>query len=77
MTNFRKTLEWVRGKTGIYLTDHLLRHYFVSKCVMEGLDYMTIARWVGHTDGGILIGKVYGHLNNEHLVSQAAKLKNI
>jgi integrase len=77
ITNFRKTLEWVRGKTGIYLTDHLLRHYFVSKCVMEGLDFMTIARWVGHTDGGILIGKVYGHLNNEHLVAQAAKLKNI
>ena len=29
-------------------------------CVMNGIDYMTIARWVGHRDGGVLIGKVYG-----------------
>jgi len=29
-------------------------------------DFMTIAQWVGHVDGGVLIGKVYGHLANEH-----------
>jgi hypothetical protein len=27
---------------------------------------MTIAAWVGHRDGGILIGKVDGHLAQEH-----------
>jgi hypothetical protein len=41
---------------------------------MSGIDYMTIARWVGHKDGGVLIGKVYGHLNNEHTQAQAARL---
>jgi hypothetical protein len=41
---------------------------------MSQIDYMTIARWVGHKDGGLLIGKVYGHLSNEHTRSQAAKL---
>ena len=35
---------------------------------------MTIARWVGHKDGGILIGKVYGHLSNEHTQVQAARM---
>ena len=35
---------------------------------------MTIARWVGHKDGGILIGKVYRHLSNEHAQAQAARL---
>jgi hypothetical protein len=33
---------------------------------MGGIDCMTIAKWVGHLDGGVLIGKVYGHLSREH-----------
>ena len=45
---------------------HDMRHLFISYCVMSGIDYMTIAKWVGHRDGGVLIGKVYGHLANEH-----------
>jgi integrase len=43
---------------------HDCRHYFISMCVMSGIDFMTIAAWVGHKDGGVLIGKVYGHLGN-------------
>jgi hypothetical protein len=35
---------------------------------------MTISAWVGHKDGGILIGKVYGHLANEHRQRAARKL---
>ena len=31
---------------------------------MSGTDYMTIAKWVGHKDGGLLIGRTYGHLAN-------------
>ncbi|MDB6125212.1 MAG: Integrase family protein [Pedosphaera sp.] len=53
---------------------HDCRHHFISQCVMAGIDYMTIARWVGHQDGGILIGKVYGHLSNEHAQKQAGRL---
>ncbi|MEO8427655.1 MAG: tyrosine-type recombinase/integrase [Verrucomicrobiota bacterium] len=53
---------------------HDCRHHFISYAVMRGIDYMTIARWVGHKDGGILIGKVYGHLSNEHAQAQAARL---
>jgi hypothetical protein len=29
---------------------------------------------VGHQDGGVLIGKVYGHLANEHKKAMAEKL---
>ncbi|HRY52171.1 MAG TPA: tyrosine-type recombinase/integrase, partial [Candidatus Paceibacterota bacterium] len=54
---------------------HDLRHHFISYAVMSGIDFMTIARWVGHKDGGILIGKVYGHLSNEHAQAQAARLR--
>jgi len=53
---------------------HDLRHHFISYAVMSGLDYMTIARWVGHKDGGILIGKVYSHLADDHRKAQAARL---
>jgi len=53
---------------------HDCRHHFISFAVMSGIDFMTIARWVGHKDGGILIGKVYGHLSNEHAKAQGARL---
>lgn len=33
-----------------------------------------IAEWVGHQDGGILIGRVYGHLANEHPQRMAQRL---
>ena len=53
---------------------HDTRHHFISFAVMSGIDFLTIARWVGHKDGGILIGKVYGHLSNEHAQQQAQRL---
>ena len=52
---------------------HDLRHLFCSFCVMACIDFMTIATWLGHKDGGILIGKVYGHLLDEHRRKMAAK----
>ena len=54
---------------------HDCRHHFISMCVMAGIDYMTIAEWVGHQDGGILIGKVYGHLAADHKRRQARKVR--
>lgn len=78
--SFRDTLEAARteaAKRSPALADfqlHDLRHYFISTCVMCGIDFMTIAKWVGHRDGGILIGKVYGHLADEHLKRMAAKV---
>ncbi len=53
---------------------HDLRHFFASQCVMAGLDFMTIASWLGHSDGGILVGKVYGHLADTHKKAAARKL---
>jgi integrase len=54
---------------------HHLRHFFISNCVMSGVDFMTLASWVGHSDGGVLIGKVYGHIDNKHSRRQAAAVK--
>jgi hypothetical protein len=41
---------------------------------MTGIDFMSIAAWVGHKDGGVLIGKVYGHLADDHRKRQAQRL---
>ena len=56
------------------MTFEYFRHYFMSHCVMAGVDFMTIARWVGHLDGGLLIGKLYGHLSCEHPQAIAKRL---
>ncbi|HQL76662.1 MAG TPA: tyrosine-type recombinase/integrase [Verrucomicrobiota bacterium] len=73
--SFQKMVEGVRRVVGLPdFTLHLCRHYFISTCVMTGIDYMTIAKWVGHKDGGVLIGKTYGHLNREHMRKMANRL---
>jgi integrase len=72
---FRESLGMATEKAGLpRIGFHDLRHYFISYCVMSGIDYMTIAKWVGHRDGGILIGKVYGHLADDHAKAQAMRV---
>ena len=41
---------------------------------MSGVDPLVCAAWVGHSDGGILIFKTYGHLCSSHRKSSAKKL---
>ena len=73
--SFRETLLLAREEAVLeHVGFHDTRHHFISMSVMAGIDYMTIAAWVGHKDGGILIGKVYGHLANEHRQRAAQKL---
>jgi integrase len=72
--SFVDSLKLTRNATGSRINFHDCRHFFISMAVMSGIDYMTIARWVGHKDGGVLIGKVYGHLSNEHAQRQAQRL---
>jgi len=72
---FRESLMLARAAAGLpKFGFHDCRHFFISMCVMSGIDFMTIARWVGHQDGGVLIGKVYGHLSNEHAKRQAGRI---
>ena len=72
---FQSALEKAREKAGLGVTRkeqfgnpvtfHDCRHFFCSMCVMEGVDFKTVADWVGHSDGGILIGSTYSHLSDE------------
>ena len=77
--SFKQIWKKVKRKTGILggkdnIGFHHFRHYFISHCVMAGIDFKTIAEWVGHRDGGVLIGKVYGHLKPGHGAIQAEKI---
>ncbi len=73
--SFVDSMNMVRTKAGMpSFGFHDCRHHFVSMCVMSGIDFMTIAAWVGHKDGGVLIGKTYGHLANEHRKAMAQKV---
>jgi len=71
----RKTFELVRAEAGLpKFGFHDCRHNFISCAVMSGVDILTVAQWVGHADGGVLIGKVYGHLSSEHRQRAAKKV---
>lgn len=57
------------------LRHHDLRHLFATRCIEAGVDIPTVARWLGHKDGGALAMRTYGHLRNEHSQAMAQKVK--
>ena len=57
------------------LSHHDLRHLFATICIESGVDIPTVAKWLGHKDGGVLALKTYGHLRNEHSQAMAKKVK--
>ncbi len=71
-----EALNRVCNEMGINrLTHHDMRHLFATRCIESGVDIPTVAKWMGHKDGGVLALKTYGHLRNEHSQSMAAKVK--
>ena len=71
----RLALEGACERMGIeHLRIHDLRHIFATRCLESGVDFPTLAGWLGHKDGGILAAKVYGHLVPDHSSKQAGKV---
>lgn len=63
----KSALKSACRKVGLpHFTHHSMRHYFVSNAIEVGVDFKTIADWIGHKDGGILVAKTYGHLRSTH-----------
>ena len=56
------------------MTPYTLRHFFVSYCVMNGIDFLTISRWVGH-GSTYMIEQVYGHLTPDYRARQMGMFK--
>lgn len=72
---FHKAFYRARADAGLpQMTSHTLRHYFISNCVMSGINLFTIAKWVGHANTR-MIEETYGHLNPDYRREQMAMLK--
>jgi integrase len=54
---------------------HDLRHFYATWCIESGVDIPTVAKWLGHKDGGALAMRTYGHVRDDHSLTSAAKLK--
>lgn len=71
----RRALKKACKRAGIpELSYHSLRHLFATRCIESGVDIPTVARWLGHVDGGSLLARMYFHLLSGHSVSMAAKV---
>lgn len=53
---------------------HSLRHFFASYAIESGINFKVISEWLGHSDGGILVAKTYGHLRAEYSAAMAEKM---
>ncbi|EIQ01132.1 site-specific recombinase XerD [Opitutaceae bacterium TAV1] len=71
----RGALERACERLGLpRLRHHDLRHYFATVCIESGVDIPTVSRWLGHSDGGTLAMKTYGHLRDEHSLQAIRKV---
>ena len=48
--------------------------YFDKIPCPAGVDIPTVAHWLGHKDGGVLVAMTYGHLRSEHSVAMAKRI---
>ena len=53
---------------------HDFRHYFATRCIVSGVDIPTVAKWLGHSDNGVLLLRTYCHLMDEHSSAMAKKV---
>jgi integrase len=53
---------------------HSMRHYFSSNAIEAGVDFKVIAGWLGHSDGGFLVARTYGHLRDAHSFEMAKRM---
>lgn len=58
-----------------HLRVHDLRHVFATRCLEAGVDFPTLALWLGHKDGGVLAAQVYGHISQHHSDEQIKRVK--
>ena len=71
----QRAIDHACKKIGIpRITHHDFRHLFATTCIESGIDIPTVAKWIGHKDGGKLALDTYGHLRREHSIAQAQRV---
>jgi integrase len=53
---------------------HDMRHFFITEALQRGVDCGTLAKWVGHKDGGALILRTYQHIHSAHSRAMAQRM---
>lgn len=72
----RRGLEKACERAGLpKLSYHCFRHLFATRCIESGVDLPTVARWLGHQDGGGLLSRMYFHLLDNHSRAMAARVR--
>jgi integrase len=72
----RKGLAIACRRAGLSrLSPHCFRHLFATRCIESGVDVPTVARWLGHQDGGALLSRMYFHLLDDHSRQMALKVR--
>jgi integrase len=72
---FQRSLTNCCKQLGLHhLSHHDLRHLFATRCIESGVDIPTVAKWLGHKDGGVLAMQTYGHLRDKHSANMAEKV---
>ncbi len=71
----RKCIDTATRRLGLpHLTHHAFRHFFATTAIESGGDIPTVAKMLGHKDGGALLMKTYGHLRQEHAYAVAKRI---
>ena len=74
MTSPRRALHSACEAVGVApMRVHDLRHFYATFCIERGVDIPTVAKWLGHKDGGALAMRTYGHVRDDHSL-EAVKL---
>jgi integrase len=60
---------------GVRWSYHCFRHLFATRCIECDVPIPTIARWMGHKDGGALLSKRYFHLVDRHSREMALRVR--
>ena len=72
----RKCMATACRKLGLpnFRAHHSWRHFAATCAVESKVDVPTVARWLGHADGGALLMKRYSHLQMSHSIEQAKRV---
>jgi integrase len=75
LTECREALANACAKTGIpKVGHHDLRHLFTTRAIEAQIPIPTVARWLGHKDGGALLMRTYSHLLDAHSKAMAQRM---
>jgi integrase len=54
-----------RSAGGPEFTLHCLRHFFAVNALTQGIECELIAAWMGYTDGGLQVARLYGEFHED------------